>query len=70
MRLTDLLKGTAETQIINQDGKRYEFTPGKDGSTIVRQPKKDPEIKLPSPPAEKAKVIGPEELASVGSVRG
>lgn len=47
-----------KTRIINEDGRRYEFTPGKNGQTVVRGSNDDAQfMDFFKPPQVKAKVI-------------
>lgn len=49
------------TKIINQDGKRYEFTPGQGGNLLVRGNRTPPAaFKFDYEPKQRAKVIGPK----------
>lgn len=48
-----------KTKIIYRDGKRYEFTPGANGSFIHRGTPSDPTMAKGFPPVKQAKSIGP-----------
>jgi len=58
-----------QSKTINQDGKNYQFTPGKEGSLIAKAPPKSmPNFDLPAP--VKAKVIPMKNPINIASVRG
>lgn len=70
MGYMDLLKGIAgepEPKQINQDGKQYTFTPGKNGSLTA--PAKPPSQPLIYQPEVRAKKV-PANPVQVGSSRG
>lgn len=73
MRLTELLKaagmgGESQPQIINKDGKQYEFRPGENGSLTVRGKVQPKPVYEDRPPV--AKTIPAPKIAQTGSVRG
>lgn len=65
MRFTDMLK--PKTEVIKQDGKEYQFTPGNNGSLTIENEKY--ETPLVEKRERKAKMITPK-VTTVGATRG
>ena len=59
----------SNTKIISKDGKTYEYTPGKHGSTVVRVSKQR-EAFVPTGQIEKRAKTVPTFKTATGSTRG
>lgn len=69
MRFTDMLR--PKTEVINRDGKRYEFTPGENANLVVRGKGPQMEPLISTTPRTKSKIILPKKApTSVGAARG
>lgn len=72
MRYTELLKLNNSPKEIFQDGKKYQFTPGKGGSLMVQPPADTNPTKTPQPNMEMKELPAEKDRARVitAAVRG